>query len=748
MKSSFNIPALCLCLSFLMAGFCHPLFAQKKTYEDDPGKQAFLNELIENLAEDTEDADIDIENYLERWNDLLKHPININKADFDDFSELGLLNAAQINGILDHREKFGDFLAVYELQSVPILDMRTLFLISPFITTGSFENFNVPFGELVFGGRHQFLARFEQVLESKRGYEQIDTNYLFLAGSTQTLETFEIDQTGFDTLQNTVVLDTSGYTTKSRYLGNPMRLYARYRYNYGNKISYGMTAEKDPGEQFFKDTQKRGFDFYSGHFYVRDVGPFQHIALGDFEVRFGQGLIAWSGLATRKGSYVMNIVKQGPPLRPYTSVNETLFFRGAGVTLGWGQKQNWQLTAFGSYKRTDANIVETAILPDDSDADLSGITVSSVQISGYHRTEAELADKNAIKQFNSGASFKYNSRKLKLGLNTVFTRFNADLRSSSNAYNLFRFGGNQLINASVDYNFLVKNLNFFGETALSDNGGIATVNGILMGLDPKVSVSVAHRYYDRKYQSLYATPFAEGTRPDNETGFFIGTILTPHKSVTVNAYFDMYRHPWLKSKADGPSHGRDYLLLLTWKPKRNVFMMLRFRDETKKQNVSGNATRADFLTDHRRSGLRYHVQYTFGKALTLKTRAEFSWFSDGVNERENGMALMQDFIYKPLSFPLSFATRLAVFNTDSYNTRIYAYENDVLYAYNVPPYYNKGTRFYIMLRYKVVRGLDVWFRFAQTYYANENHFGSGNERINGRVKSEIKAMMRLQFGSS
>jgi len=44
-------------------------------------------------------------------------------------------------------------------------------------------------------------------------------------------------------------------------------------------------------------------------------------------------------------------------------------------------------------------------------------------------------------------------------------------------------------------------------------------------------------------------------------------------------------------------------------------------------------------------------------------------------------------IFKPLSFPVSFSTRLACFDTESYNARIYANENDILYAYSFPVYY-------------------------------------------------------------
>ena len=40
---------------------------------------------------------------------------------------------------------------------------------------------------------------------------------------------------------------------------NPDKYYTRFRYSYRTNISIGLTAEKDPGEQFFKGAQKTRF---------------------------------------------------------------------------------------------------------------------------------------------------------------------------------------------------------------------------------------------------------------------------------------------------------------------------------------------------------------------------------------------------------------------------------------------------------------------------------------------------------
>ena len=56
-------------------------------------------------------------------------------------------------------------------------------------------------------------------------------------------------------------------------------------------MSIGFTMEKDAGEEFFKGKQSTGFDFYSAHCYIRNLGILKSLAIGDYHVSFGQGLI-------------------------------------------------------------------------------------------------------------------------------------------------------------------------------------------------------------------------------------------------------------------------------------------------------------------------------------------------------------------------------------------------------------------------------------------------------------------------
>ena len=104
-----------------------------------------------------------------------------------------------------------------------------------------------------------------------------------------------------------------------------------------------------------------------------------------------------------------------------------------------------------------------------------------------------------------------------------------------------------------------------------------------------------------------------------------------------------------------------------------------------------------------------------------------------------------DFLYRPLMKPFSGVLRLQYFETDSYNARLYAYENDVLYSFSIPVFFDKGYRYYLNLNYDVNKFLTLWMRWAQIIYSNKLTIGSGLDEINGKQKSEIKFQLVMSF---
>lgn len=113
--------------------------------------------------------------------------------------------------------------------------------------------------------------------------------------------------------------------------------------------------------------------------------------------------------------------------------------------------------------------------------------------------------------------------------------------------------------------------------------------------------------------------------------------------------------------------------------------------------------------------------------------------------KENGFLLYADVAYKPMMKPFSGNIRLQYFETDGYNSRLYAYENDVLYSFSIPVFYDKGYRYYVNVNYDISKNLTVWARVSQYVYSDKTTVGTGLDEINGNHKTEAKLQLLYRF---
>lgn len=571
--------------------------------------------------------------------------------------------------------------------------------------SGQLDDYNLPLGTMLQTGKNEFFLRWQRILEKQRGYR------------------------------------TPEDPEANRYLGDPNQLYFRYRHTYSNRLSFGLTAEKDRGEEFFSGSNPQGFDYYSAHFFLRDYKEWlPAVALGDFNISFGQGLILFSGFGGGKSSFATQVKRSGRTLLPYASVNEALFMRGAGLTIA--PSSNLEITTFASYRNRDGNLtqIDTAFLGESL---LQSIT--SFNESGLHRTPSEIEDEGAVGQFTTGGNLIWSGRQFRFGFNVLYNQLDKSLDRNLQPYNRFYFSGDRLLNASVDYSYIYRNFNFFGETAVSDNGAIATLNGLLISLDRKVDLAVVYRNYARDYQALNADAFGETGGTRNEEGIYLGLEVRPAQRWTLSSYFDQWRHPWLRFNLDSPSTGYEYRGRVTYEIRRTLRIYLEARQETKYINTPDNESALNEPIPRQLFQTRLHIARPVTNALELRTRIDWGYFDNGVEERQIGFSVLQDVIYKPLGAPVSFTARYALFDTDSYDIRFYHYENNLLNTFSIPAYYNRGSRFYLNVRYRPVKAFTLEGRIAQTFWSNRDEIGSGLDQINGPVRTEAAVQIKYQF---
>jgi hypothetical protein len=184
---------------------------------------------------------------------------------------------------------------------------------------------------------------------------------------------------------------------------------------------------------------------------------------------------------------------------------------------------------------------------------------------------------------------------------------------------------------------------------------------------------------------------------------------------------------------------------VSYTPSRRFDALIRYRQKNK--FVSANsANEIDFIVPFMQQNLRWQLSYQASPSVNLRCRAEWIMINDASKaEKENGYLLYQD-INKKVGSKMSITLRYALFDTKSYNSRIYTYETDIPSSYSIPSYYYKGSRTYVMLNYNITRNIECWFRWSQTYYANKNVISKGTlNEIDGNTKSEIKFQLRLNL---
>lgn len=672
-------------------------------YAQDTANQTvekIIADIYEQVSENS-DTEIDFTSFYEDMIFFSENPINLNKTNKDELEKLQFLSDIQIDNILHYLYRYAPLNTIYELQLIDGLDMTDIRMLLPFVVLGDAEakRETLKMKDVFKYGKNEVYIRLDRGLETKEGYR-------FVPEEEQQAEE----------------------KNARKYVGDPFYNHIKYRFRYRDRVAFGVTAEKDAGEQFWGDHNK-GYDFYSAHVELKNFGKLKTLVLGDYRANFGQGLVLRTDFSMGKSSYVLQVNPRSSGLKKYTSTDEYNFFRGVGATVKFG---GLDITAFYSNKKIDGDTIEGQF--------------ASIKIDGLHRTVNDLNRKRNVTQQVLGGNATFTYSWMQVGATVLYNSFDHSLEPRPMNYNKFYFRGKEQIVGSVNYRARAGKLNIFGETAMSDRQGAwATINGVNYSPISRVGLVALYRYFSKEYDTFFATTFSESSRVNNETGFYIGAEVRPIKYWKVSAYIDSYRFPWMKFGIDEPSIGKDYLVQVDYAPKRNINMYWRFKFEEKMNNYSDTVAIMPVVLPQQKWAARYVLNYSFGR-FSFKNQLDVNSFYDAVNASSYGYSALQDVSYNFAKIPLRADFRFHIFDAQNFQNRLYTYEKDVLYAFSVPMNYGMGSRYYINLRYELSENISFWLKLAQTVYADERlAVSSGNEEISGNRKTDMRFLMRFKF---
>jgi hypothetical protein len=661
--------------------------------------QEFIAELFEQFTSEGE-LEMDYTSFYDELSYFAQNPINLNQTTKEELERVPFLSDLQVEAVLTYIYQYGILRSIYELQLIDALDMTDIRRLLPFVYIGEGDKggSKIYLVDILKYGKQEFLCRFDGGAEEKAGYSDLSEPSV-----------------------------TTAKEDRAIYLGSQLYNSIKYRFHYKDRIQVAFAAEKDQGEQFWGNSQ-RGYDFYSAAVQLADVWKFKTIVLGDFRANFGQGLVMHPEFAIGKSSYVLNVSSRGSGLKKYSSTDEANFFRGGGFSCQFGKVN---LSAFCSNKSLDADT-------------LNG-TFTSWNKSGLHRTPSEFSIKHTLNQqiFGMNADLSFSS--LKLGFTLVHTALNQQLQFEKSIYNHFYFSGNSQTSAGFNYRLRLIKLNMFGETAITDKGAMATLNGVTFSPSSQVSLVALQRSYSPQYDSFYATAFSESSKVNNENGIYLGAELRPYKHWRVAAAADCYRFPWPKYGLDAPSIGQYYLVQIDYNATRDLSMYWRFKSNTKQTNDLIPGTVFAMIVPTQKSSLRYSLNYSYGD-FSFKNLFDVNFICEQLPSYTQGVLFSQDVSFSQKKSLFSIDIRLQFFDVPHYENRFYSYELDVLNAFSMPMIYGLGSRYYLNVRYRISNALSVWFKVAQTVYADDRlQMSSGNERIEGNRKTDLRLLIKYQL---
>jgi hypothetical protein len=662
-----------------------------------------IEQIINMLAEEAGD-EINIEMITEELFYLSENPANINNVEIEQLEKSGILNEQQINSIQSYIRRHRQLLSFYELQLIEHISTEDIRRMLPFVCiseTTEPEQFKWRY---LHKGHGQFYLRSGQVLEKQTGFTEIDDSTLLA-------------------------------NPNLRYLGPSYSLNSKLSYKVANKLFLGLRIDKDAGEALFTTKKSKGFDFLSGHLEITNLGPVKRVNLGDFTARFGQGLTLWSGFPIFKSAQSsVNLKRFQSGTGKYTGSNENQFFRGAAICLEW---RKLELSALYSSKYIDANL-----LMDTTDS--REYLITSIQSSGIHATASQLEHKHSVKEQVIGSNFRIKLKQFSLGTSAVFYHLDKSFAGSTSLNNLYKQHASESYNLGLDYQFNILNFHFFGELAINENHNRAYINGLLFSPNSIVDIVLVNRSYPAGYHGYYQAAFGESAGNSNESGTYFAVSLKPFSGIRIDAYCDQYNSYWLRYNIDKPSKGTDYSAQCTYNMNSKTSVSIKAKLENSVANPAGSTEIMAKPSPKQVQSIRFNLIYRPLEELALQSRMESKRVKLGV-ENSSGYLALQDIKYKTKNLPLSIIYRFAIFDTEDYHSRIYSYEHDVLNSFSFPAYNSNGTRWYLLLKYSIASGADLWIRYSKTYYYDKSEIGSGLNLIEDNKKSDIKLVFRIRF---
>ena len=628
------------------------------------------------------------ENELEELSNRLQEPVNLNSATREQLEQFPFLSDIQIEHLLAYIYIHGQMETIYELQLVEELDRQTIQYLLPFVCIKAINNepafrWKTMLKDAGRYGKNEVLTRLDIPFYKRKGYEHT-------------------------------------------YLGPSVYNSVKYTFRYRDQLYAGGVAEKDAGEPFAALHNSYGYDYYSFYLLLQNCGRLKSLAVGNYRLSFGQGLVMSTDYLMGKTIYASSFNNRSTGIKRHSSTDEYNYFRGVATTVALTKRLS--VSAFYSHRNMDGVVTDGEI--------------TSVYKTGLHRSRKEADKKNLLTSQLTGGNVSYQQNHIRLGITGVYYVFNRPYEPELTGYSKYNIHGNHFYNLGIDYAYRWRRFSFQGETAIGKQGW-ASLNRLQYSPVQDIQFMLIHRFYSYDYWAMYAHSFGEGSTVQNEQGYYVGLETTPFSHWRFFVSFDLFSFPWKKYRINKPSRGTDGLIQATFTPRTNLSMYLKYRYKQKERDLTGSKGTLTLPIFHHQ--LRYRLNYSLNDVFSSRTTLDYNHFHSQDRAATKGYQVTQ-MISSQLPWPRLFAdVQGSYFCTDDYDSRVYVSEKGLLYTFYTPSFQGRGFRCAVRLRYELNKHWLFITKFGETIYLNRNEIGSGNDLIYGNKKADIQMQLRIKF---
>jgi hypothetical protein len=461
------------------------------------------------------------------------------------------------------------------------------------------------------------------------------------------------------------------YPKEETYRFSPLKVSTKATFTV-DRISAGGAVYKDAYEESY-------MDFYT--LFLSLDTEHHKVIIGDYGIDIGERLIlGYPGFTFKSSGAVKGKEKI---IRPYLSGFEDYSLRGCGVEK---RTRYLDIGLFTSYKPLDATVVND--------------TVKRVLYeTGYHRTDTEREKKDRISERLIGGTLKGGTNTFTMRTTTLFAEYTKDIVPDDAHY--YRFRGKKYDLSGIHLSFSKNQISFWSEFAHSFvTKGTGLVSGISCRPE-NATISILYREYSETFYSPRAFSFSE-TEVRNERGFYTYLSTTLFRTFDLSGYIDIFIRPNPTYFTTLSLKGYEIFASLE-KKIRNSTAYVRYKRKEKESFQWEGRT-----LQYERQNLRFSLKSKLSRSSEFKIVWEGILFSVPEIEMEERGNLFSLSHKSSTIGRTTYEGGIVLFEIESYNSRIYLFQNDIPGSMYTKPFFGRGSDLYLVIKSKITGTLRIY----------------------------------------